>query len=336
MCSRKHHAIFHACIVNRDWVFFDFTARVIVVCGFCYIPLSNSDLIHSCETSRMGDTYYRILGVSQDASQEEIRVAYRRLLYQYHPDRNQGPGASEKFKESVDVYRVLSDAKKKEIYDRSGVDGLRLNKAEEDEKEEKERAEKYGEPTGPGSPGYFYYNFQPERKRKRSHNNSRLELDGGGANMFVGRGVENGMNLGQRPLKDPPVKHDLLVSLESISTGSLQLAVLRRQIIGADNSSRMQEKIFALKIKPGMRSGTKIIFPEAGSPRPGRVPADIVFVIKDKPHPKFTRQGFDIRYSLELLLKYALCGCVVHVPLLDGSTAPLQLDSVIRPNTSRR
>uniref|UniRef100_A0A1I7Y419 DnaJ_C domain-containing protein n=1 Tax=Steinernema glaseri TaxID=37863 RepID=A0A1I7Y419_9BILA len=111
---------------------------------------------------------------------------------------------------------------------------------------------------------------------------------------------------------------------------------ITRRVIGADNSSRSEDKVLTVQIKPGWKSGTKITFPKEGDQRPGRVPADIVFVIKDKPHPKFKRNGCDIRYTHKMSLKDALCGSVVHVPLLDGSTVPLRLDSVIRPNTSRR
>lgn len=52
-------------------------------------------------------------------------------------------------------------------------------------------------------------------------------------------------------------------------------------------SSRVEDKVLTINIKPGWKSGTKITFPKEGDQHPGRVPADIVFVIKDKPHPKF-------------------------------------------------
>ena len=67
--------------------------------------------------------YYEILGVSRDASEEEIKKAFRRLAFKYHPDRNPEAGAAEKFKELNEAYEVLSDAGKRDAYDRYGHDG---------------------------------------------------------------------------------------------------------------------------------------------------------------------------------------------------------------------
>ena len=69
--------------------------------------------------------YYQILGVSRDASEEEIKKAFRQQALKYHPDRNQEPGADEKFKEINEAYQVLSETEKRKLYDRYGYDGLR-------------------------------------------------------------------------------------------------------------------------------------------------------------------------------------------------------------------
>lgn len=75
--------------------------------------------------TRTGKDYYEILGVRRDATQEEIKQAYRKLAMKYHPDRNPGnKEAEEKFKEISTAYEVLSDPKKREIYDRRGQVGL--------------------------------------------------------------------------------------------------------------------------------------------------------------------------------------------------------------------
>ena len=70
--------------------------------------------------------YYEILGVSRNADIKEIKSAYRRLAFQYHPDRNPGDKeAEEKFKEASEAYEVLSDPQKRELYDRYGHEGLK-------------------------------------------------------------------------------------------------------------------------------------------------------------------------------------------------------------------
>lgn len=71
----------------------------------------------------MGKDYYQTLGLSRGASDEEIKRAYRRQALRYHPDKNKEPGAEEKFKEIAEAYDVLSDPRKREIFDRYGEEG---------------------------------------------------------------------------------------------------------------------------------------------------------------------------------------------------------------------
>ena len=68
--------------------------------------------------------YYAVLGVARNASDEDIRRAFRRMAMEYHPDRNKTPGAEEKFKEINEAYQVLSDSRKRAQYDRFGKAGV--------------------------------------------------------------------------------------------------------------------------------------------------------------------------------------------------------------------
>ena len=69
--------------------------------------------------------YYQILGVSRDATEEDIKKAFRQQALKYHPDRNQEPGADQKFKEINEAYQVLSDPEKRKLYDQYGYEGLK-------------------------------------------------------------------------------------------------------------------------------------------------------------------------------------------------------------------
>jgi len=73
----------------------------------------------------MGKDYYKILGVSQAATDEDLKKAYRKLALKYHPDKNKSAGAEEKFKEIAEAYDVLSDPTKRQVYDKYGEEGLK-------------------------------------------------------------------------------------------------------------------------------------------------------------------------------------------------------------------
>ena len=74
---------------------------------------------------KMGKDYYKILGILKGASEDDVRKAYRKMALKFHPDKNKSAGAEEKFKEIAEAYEVLSDKRKREIYDKYGEEGLK-------------------------------------------------------------------------------------------------------------------------------------------------------------------------------------------------------------------
>ena len=74
---------------------------------------------------KMGKDYYKILGLARGANEDDIKKAYRKMALKYHPEKNKTPGAEEKFKEVAEAYEVLSDKRKREIYDQYGEEGLK-------------------------------------------------------------------------------------------------------------------------------------------------------------------------------------------------------------------
>ncbi|XP_040002482.1 dnaJ homolog subfamily B member 1b [Xiphias gladius] len=303
----------------------------------------------------MGKDYYDVLGIKKGASEDDIKKAYRKQALRFHPDKNKSPGAEEKFKEIAEAYDVLSDPKKKDIYDRYGEEGL-----------------KGGGPSGGGGvggPGTFSYSFQgdphaifaeffggrnPFEQFFGARNGgmdedmdtddpfARFGMGGGGMGGFP-RSFSSGMGgLGAhssvvKKQQDPPVVHDLRVTLEEVLSGCTKKMKISRKRLNPDGRTvRIEDKILEVQIKKGWKEGTKITFPKEGDETPTNIPADVVFVLKDKPHPVFKRDGSDIVYRANISLRDALCGCTINASTLGGKTVTVSTSDIVKPGMKRR
>eukprot|EP00063_Salmo_salar_P010948 XP_013985783.1 PREDICTED: dnaJ homolog subfamily B member 1-like [Salmo salar] len=305
---------------------------------------------------KMGKDYYNVLGIQKGATEDEIKKAYRKQALRYHPDKNKSPKAEDKFKEIAEAYDVLSDPKKKDIYDRFGEEGL-----------------KGGGPSGgggvPGGPS-FSYSFQgdphaifaeffggrspfdqffPRNGGGPDEDNmdtddpfARFGMGGGGMGGFprsFSTGMGGGAMGGQMVEKhqDPPLLHDLRVTLEEVFSGCTKRMKISHKRLNADRrTTRTEDKILVVEIKKGWKEGTKVTFPKEGDETPTNIPADVVFVVKDKPHPLFRRDGSDIVYPAKVSLREALCGCTVIAPTLDGKMVTVTTGDVVCPGMKRR
>nr|XP_019940040.1 PREDICTED: dnaJ homolog subfamily B member 1-like [Paralichthys olivaceus] len=302
----------------------------------------------------MGKDYYDILGISKAASEEDIKKAYRKQALKYHPDKNKSPGAEEKFKEIAEAYDVLSDPNKKDIYDRYGEEGL-----------------KGGGPSAGGGdgPGAFSYTFQgdphaifaeffggrnpfeqffgarnggKEEDMDTDDPFARFGMGGSGMGGFPrsfssGMGGMGGHSSVVKKQQDPPVVHNLRVTLEEVLSGCTKKMKISRKRLNPDGRTlRTEDKILEVQIKKGWKEGTKITFPKEGDETPRNIPADVVFVLKDKPHPLFKRDGSDIVYTAKISLRDALCGCTVNAPTLDNRTVNVPTTDIVQPGMRRR
>ena len=78
---------------------------------------------------------------------------------------------------------------------------------------------------------------------------------------------------------------------------------ISRRVVNNDGTARKEEKVLTINVKPGWKSGTKITFQREGDQAPNKIPADIVFIIRDKPHPNFKREGSDLKHTCRITLK---------------------------------
>lgn len=147
----------------------------------------------------------------------------------------------------------------------------------------------------------------------------------------------SGRGIGKERGQDPAIEHDLYITLEEILRGCTRKMKISRRVIQADGSTKKEDKVLTINVKPGWKAGTKITFPKEGDQGRGKVPADIAFIIRDKPHPLFRREGSDIRYTCKISLKQALCGTVIEVPTLSGEKLSLNMTKeIVKPNLVKR
>lgn len=93
------------------------------------------------------------------------------------------------------------------------------------------------------------------------------------------------------------------MTLEEIYHGCVKKMKISRRVLQADGTPKKEDKYVSISVKPGWKSGTKVTFQKEGDQTKGKIPADIVFIIRDKPHPLFKREGSDLRYTARLTLK---------------------------------
>ncbi|XP_035464795.2 dnaJ homolog subfamily B member 5 [Scophthalmus maximus] len=276
-----------------------------------------------------GKDFYKILGVSPESNEDEIKKAYRKMALKFHPDKNSDADAADRFKEIAEAYEILTDPKKRIIYDQFGEEGIK---------------------NGMSMSMAGRNNFHSECHANSFHGSDHFDiffgndLDGEDDLFnpfrrftFSHVGQDGGLRRGQRRLQGEAVVRDLLVTLEDVMHGCTKHVKITRSRLNADGRSlRSEDKVLNVVVKKGWKAGTKITFPREGDETPNNTPADITFILRDKEHPQYKREGSNIVYTTKITLKEALCGCTVNVPTLDNRMMPLPCSDVIKPGAVRR
>ncbi|CAN1240467.1 DnaJ homolog subfamily B member 13 [Linum grandiflorum] len=136
-----------------------------------------------------------------------------------------------------------------------------------------------------------------------------------------------------RKVKPPPVQKNLDCTLEELFYGCTKKVKVTRDVLTDRGQIVQEEEILSIEVKPGWRKGTKITFEGMGNERPGAEPADVTFVIAEKRHSLFRREGDDLEIAVEIPLVQALTGCDISIPLMSetGETMNLMIQDVIYP-----
>ncbi|KAF7990282.1 hypothetical protein HCN44_000087 [Aphidius gifuensis] len=283
-------------------------------------------------------TFYDLLGVKPDCTQDELKKAYRKLALRYHPDKN--PDEGERFKQISQAYEVLSDPEKKNIYDRGGEQALKeggLNSG-------------FSSPMdlfdvlfggGGGNP------FGPSARRKNNRGKDVVhQLSVSLEELY--KGTTRKLALQKNVICDKCEGHGgkkgaaeqcsnchgsgICVQIQQLGPGMVQqihssCSHCKGQGTRFNQRDRCKNcngkktirdrKILEVHIDKGMTDGQKIVFNGEGDQEPDLEPGNIMIILDEKEHPVFKRHGHHLVMPMTLTLVEALCGFQKIVKTLD-------------------
>ncbi|CAL5010344.1 unnamed protein product [Urochloa decumbens] len=289
----------------------------------------------------MGADYYNVLKVNRNATEEDLKKSYRRLAMKWHPDKNPGDAKKEaeaKFKKISEAYEVLSDPQKRAIYDQYGEEGLKasadgggsssMNGSANQRFNPRNAEDVFAEFFGSSKP--FEHMGRAKSMRFQTEGAGTFGGFGGNENKFRSYNDSVGTSSSQAR-KPPPVETKLPCTLEELYAGSTRKMKISRNVVKPNGQIGTESEILTIDIKPGWKRGTKITFPDKGNEQPNQLPADLVFVIDEKPHDLYTREGNDLLIHRKIALVDALAGTTVNLKTLDGRDLVIKLTDVVTP-----
>lgn len=352
--------------------------------------MNNRNQSNSTRTANPdSDDFYHRLGIGRDSDDETIRKAYRRLAFQYHPDRNdesQREVCADRFARLTEAYETLIDVYKRDVYDRFGIEGL---------KQQQQMNSGAGNGTGGFGGGYggdatF---FTDGGLFTETFGNDFFETLFGGSRS--GNGNSDPFQRFHNKRED--VFIPIEVSLNELFHGSARPYTTTRTVIcgtckgsGAKSSEHIffckackgtgirvmrrtlprgivqqfsskctdcegrgqfitekcpdckgrqlmnQKKTIHVKVYPGMKHGQKIVLKGEGDEWPGKITADLIFIVQQVDHPVFARRGDDLYITKSISLLEALTGFELTIDTLDPNTKlHVTVDEVIQPGMAK-
>ena len=224
--------------------------------------------------------YYKILEINKNATDEEIKKAYRKLAKKWHPDKNlNNPRAEEKFKEIQEAYDVLSDKKKRENYDNP------YNFSSEDVFSEFD----------------FFKNFKTSSKKQQSDYDFFQDIE----NFFKEKN--------NKTLKGSNLKLKVKITFEEFIKGTFKEIKYKRKINGIENINKI-----SVTFEPGTENGTEILYKSGGNAINGNY-GDLILVTEVEKNDSFKRKNSDLFTGIEIPFEIAILGGNIEIPTVFGN-----------------
>ncbi len=271
-----------------------------------------------------GKDYYELLGVKRDATDKEIKQAYRRQARKYHPDVNPGNKSAEaKFKEINAAYEVLADKENRAKYDKYG-----------DKWQYADQIEKAG---GAGGQQSQYYEYSPD-----GDTGFHFGGDIGGMDSIFEEILKSGrshvFSRRAQPRRGQDLETPVEVTLEEAYSGTSRTISLQAEepCATCKGTGRIQNvpcsvcrgagvvpnvKRLEVKIPAGVSTGSRVRIAGKGQPGYGGASGDLYLVITVQPHPVFEREGDNLHTTIAVPLSVAMLGGEIQVPTPGGKLA---------------
>ena len=288
--------------------------------------------------------YYEILGVNRSASPEEIKKAYRKVALKYHPDKNpNNSAAEEKFKEAAEAYEVLSNAEKRQRYDRFGPEGIPGGTGTGTKMTMEDIFSQFSDIFG-GTPFGSFFGRGSQTTQRGTNLRIKLKLTlqeiAQGAekkikvkryvtcNACRGNGAQNGTALStcstcQGTGEIRKVVNTMLGQMITATTcqtcqGSGQ-NILTRCNNCRGEGRLYKEKVLRIQVPAGVSQGMQLSMAGKGNMPPhGGIPGDLIIVVEEKEDDLLQREGKNLHYQLHISFVDAALGSDQEVPTLSG------------------
>jgi len=298
------------------------------------------------DTAPEDEDLYQVLGLDEEATDAQIKRAYRKLSIKYHPDKNpNNEEAARKFNLIREANEILGDPDKRILYDTGGVEAVK-------EAIKEDQANQGGGGHDPFAA--FFGGGRRQQQQEEGGKAGRLKakrgqnfeatLDVSLEDTYNGGSVHTNINRrvvcrGCRNKNDGKCAgcgrcpNEVKMVQMQMAPGFL---VNQQQEVPSKEKCKEQTTTLKADIEKGMGDGASITFERMSEQKPGEIPGDVVFKVKVKKHPRFTRRGNDLHMEMEISLSEALLGFKKTIRHLDNRSVQLDVKGVTGPYETKR